>query len=149
MDFEIKRRYALIIRLGKSLGFVAAILCATKLTLEYGKLTGPSTAAFIFLIIVLLAAFFGDLVVAIITSLTAALCFDYFYLPPVGTFSITAFSDWISLFAFLLASVMISSLTASAAENKIKATVLTRTQVQLKTLASGFCLYRKTSSRFR
>ena len=57
---------------------------------------------------------------------------DYFYLPPVGRFNITAFPDWISLATFLLASVIISRLTASAAENKIKENLLNKTLVQLK-----------------
>jgi two-component system, OmpR family, sensor histidine kinase KdpD len=131
MNFAIKHRAAFI-QCGKIFAFGAAILCMTKLTLSFGALTSSSTAAFIFLIIVLLSAFFGDLLVAIITSLVATLCFDYFYLPPVGTINITVFSDWISLFAFLLASVIISHLTASAAENKVKANVLTKTLVQLK-----------------
>ena len=132
MNFTIRHRAALI-RFGKILAFSTAILGTTKLTLEFGALTSSSTAAFIFLIIVLLSAFFGDLLVAIITSLVATFCFDYFYLQPVGTINITAFSDWISLFAFLLASVIISRLTASAAENKVKANVLNKTMGQLKT----------------
>jgi len=87
--------------------------------------------AFCFLIIVLLSAYFGDILIAIATSLVATLCFDYFYLMPIGTLNITAFSDWISLAAFLLASVVISRLTASAAENAAKATMLDETMTRL------------------
>jgi len=123
---------AALMRGGKILAFSAAILGATKLTLEFATLTSASTAAFSFLIIVLLSAYFGDLAVAITTSVVAALCFDYFYLPPVGTLNITAFPDWISLAAFLLASVIISRLTASAAEHKAKATALDKALAQLK-----------------
>ncbi len=123
---------ALFIRLAKILVFAAAILGATKLTLEFATLTGASTAAFGFLIIVLLSAFFGDFAVAVTTSVVATLCFDYFYLPPVGTFNIAAFSDWISLAAFLLASVIISRLTASAAENRARALMLSKSLVQLR-----------------
>lgn len=122
---------ATLMRTGKSLGFAAAILGVTKLSLEFAALTSASTAAFSFLIIVLLSAFFGDLLVAITTSVIATLCFDYFYLPPVGTFTISAFSDWIALAAFLLTSVIISRLTAAAAENRAKAHVLGKSQAQL------------------
>jgi len=131
MTVSIQHR-ALLLRLGKMIAFTAAILGTTKLTMEFGALTSSSTAAFSFLIIVLLSAFFGDLLVAITTSLVATLCFDYFYLPPSGTLNISAFSDWISLAAFLLASVIISRLTASAAENAKKAELLTQTLKQLK-----------------
>jgi len=127
----IANNRAVLIRSGKILLFCAAILSATKLTLELGSLTSPPTAAFSFLIIVLLSAYFGDLFVAIVTSLVATLCFDYFYLPPVGTFNIYAFPDWILLVAFLLATVIISRLTASAAESKANATELNETVLQL------------------
>ena len=120
------------IRLGKALAFAAAILGTTKLTLEFASLTTTSTTAFSFLIIVLLSAYFGDLAVAITTSFVAALCFDYFYLPPAGTLNITAFADWISLGAFLLASVIISRLTASAAEHRANSNLLAKTLMQLK-----------------
>ena len=131
MNITIRQRY-LLIKFGKILFFAAAILCTTKLTLGLGTLTNSSTTAFSFLIIVLLSAFFGDLFVAIATSIVATLCFDYFYLPPFGTFNITAFSDWISLAAFLLASMIISHLTSSAAENSAKAKALDKTLAQLK-----------------
>jgi two-component system sensor histidine kinase KdpD len=62
----------------------------------------------------------------------ATLCFDYFYLPPFGTFNIAAFSDWISLAAFLVTTLIISRLTALAAENKAKANNLDSSLIQLK-----------------
>jgi two-component system sensor histidine kinase KdpD len=117
-------------RAGQILVFSAAIYVTTILTLKFD--TNSSAAAFIFLIIVLFSAYFGTILVGIITSIVAALCFDYFYLPPFGTFAITAFSDWISLAAFLIASVIISRLTASAAENKSDATLLCNSLLLLK-----------------
>jgi two-component system, OmpR family, sensor histidine kinase KdpD len=131
MTLAVSHR-ALLIRLGKIIAFAAAVLVTTKLTLQFGTLTSTPTAAFCFLIIVLLSAFFGDLTVAITTSLVATLCFDYFYLPPAGTLNIAAFADWVSLAAFLLASVIISRLTASAAVNGVRADALERTVVQLR-----------------
>lgn len=131
MNFTTKQRDNLVL-FGKMLGFAAAILVTTKLTLVFGGLANASTTAFSFLIIVLLSAFFGDFLVATTTSILATLCFDYYFLPPFGTFYIAAFSDWISLAAFLLASLIISRLTASAAENKGKATVLNETLVHMK-----------------
>ncbi len=121
----------LLLRLGKVLLFCAAILCTTKLTLELSFLSSPSTAAFSFLIIVLFSAYFGDIFVAIVTSLVATLCFDYFYIPPVGSLHIYEYSDWISLSAFLIATMIVSRLTASAAESKKNATELNATVLQL------------------
>ena len=85
MNFIIRNKVTFI-KIGKILVFSALILSTTKLTLVFAATSTPSTAAFSFLIIVLLAAFLGDLSVAIITSIVATLCFDYFFLPPFGTF---------------------------------------------------------------
>lgn len=131
MNSTTGHRFTLI-KLGKILAFAGAILATTALTQEFGTLNSAPTAAFSFLILVVLSAFFADLLVAITTSIVATLCFDYFYLPPFGTFNITALSDWISLAAFLLASVIISRLTASAAEHAAKAKLMNETLLQLK-----------------
>jgi K+-sensing histidine kinase KdpD len=131
----INKQRPILVRIVKIFIFTAAVLITTKLTLEFGMLAKVPTAAFSFLIIVLLSAFFGDLIVAITTSIIATLCFDYFYLTPVGTLNISSFSDWISLTAFLLTSVIISHLTASAAENKSNATMLNKTILQIKEFA--------------
>ena len=112
--------------------FAVAILATTKLTLDFGQIANATTAAFSFLLLVLLSAFFGDLPVAITTSVVATLCFNFFYLPPVGTFNIAAFSDWISMVAFLLTAVVISSLTSSAARNRARVNELDEALGQLK-----------------
>lgn len=119
-------------RVGQILAFSAAIFCTTALALRSGAISSVSTVAFLFLIIVVLSAFFGNIVVAIFTSVVATLCFDFFFLPPFGTLNISAFPDWISLIAFLLTSVIISRLTASAAENKAQSTLLDASMIQLK-----------------
>lgn len=126
--------YTKLLRIGKLIGFVTAILIANRLTLEFGTVTSAQTAAFVFLIIVLLSAFFGDFLIAVATSVVAALCFDYYYLPPFGTLHIAAFSDWIALAAFLLTSIIISHLTASAAQNATSTQVLSKAMLQIKEL---------------
>jgi K+-sensing histidine kinase KdpD len=133
-------------RIGLILVFAAAILGTTRLTLEFGAIANAPTAAFSFLILVLLSAFFGDLPVAVAASVIATLCFNYFYLPPIGTFHIEAFSDWISLAAFLLTALTISGLTSSAASHAARAHALDRTLSQMKmTWTFGTC----TSTRER
>jgi K+-sensing histidine kinase KdpD len=117
----LRKHPVLLKRIGLIALSSAAILGATRILLGLQAISSPPTAAFSFLIIVLLSAFFGDIVVAIITSAVATLCFDFSFLPPYGTFNIAAFSDWIALAAFLLTSIIISHLTASAADNAAKA----------------------------
>jgi two-component system sensor histidine kinase KdpD len=42
------------------------------------------------------------------------LCFNFFFLPPFGTFTIAATDNWIALFAFLITAVTAGQLSASA-----------------------------------
>jgi K+-sensing histidine kinase KdpD len=108
-------RRLILMRAGKVLGFSATVLAGTAVLSGLGASAYSSTAAFLFLIVVMLSAFFGDFAVAAIVSIVAALCFDYFFLQPFGTLDITAFSDWIALGAFLTAAIIVSYLTAQAA----------------------------------
>ncbi len=132
----LSKYQAIFKRVGQIIAFSAAILCTVTLTLKFGTISSTSTVAFVFLIIVLLSAFFGNIFVAVITSIVATLCFDFFYLPPFGTLNIAAFPDWISLAAFLLTSVIISRLTASASENKANAIMLDNSLMRLKEFGS-------------
>lgn len=131
MTIPIRLR-APLMRGGKTLLFAAAVMAVTRISLDYSTIASASTAAFGLLIVVLLSAFLGDLLVGVVVSIVATLSFDYFFLPPVGTFTIAAFPDWVSLAAFLLASLIISRLTASAAETASQAGALSATLAQLK-----------------
>ena len=42
------------------------------------------------------------------------LCFNYFFLPPIGTFTIADPQNWVALFAFLATSLTASQLSARA-----------------------------------
>jgi K+-sensing histidine kinase KdpD len=105
------------------------------LSLQFPSTFSAPTSAFCFLIIVLLTAFFGDLMTGVVISILAAISFNYFYLPPVGQFTIASFPDIVSFIAFLLTSLFISRLTASAAENSLKAKNYDAALVQLKELS--------------
>lgn len=122
----ILRRFGLMVLLAM------VILLITWIALQMGPVVNPATIAFIFLIFIALSAVFTDLPVAIVTSIVATMCFNYFFLQPVGTFFIADFDDWIALFVFLCAAILISRLTASAHENAGKARNLDRTLQQLK-----------------
>ncbi len=76
----------------------------------------PTTAGFALLIVVLLTATLGPLWIAITTAVASTLSFNYFFFPPVGTFAIAEPHNWVSLFAFLVAAVVGSNLSAAAQE---------------------------------
>ena len=47
-------------------------------------------------------------------SISATVCFNYFFLPPVGTFHIAERANWVALICFLIASVVASQLVVRA-----------------------------------
>ncbi len=116
--------------------FLVGIVVVNAIALGLGEIINPTTVAFTFLIIVVASAVFAGLPVAVVVSIVATLFFNYFFLPPVGTFRIYDSHNWIAIFAFLFTAVVISRLTASANENRHKAHNLEFTIVRLKEFAS-------------
>lgn len=76
----------------------------------------PTTAGFALLILVQLAATLGPLWIAITVAVASTLSFNYFFFPPLGTFSIAEPHNWVALFAFLVTALIGSKLSASAQE---------------------------------
>jgi two-component system, OmpR family, sensor histidine kinase KdpD len=74
----------------------------------------PTTAGFAFLIVVLLTALRAGIVAATIASVLATLCLNFFFLPPLYTFSIQNPSNWVALAAFLVTSVTVSRLVTAS-----------------------------------
>lgn len=92
------------------LGGVAGATAALRLA----EVTNATTIALIYLLIVLFAASLGDVITAVVTSIVATLCFNYFFLPPVGTFTIADSQNWVALSAFLVVSIVASRLSTAA-----------------------------------
>jgi len=73
-----------------------------------------TTVALGFLLVVLGVATVWGLLEAVVASVAATLCFNYFFLPPVGTWIIADPENWIALSAFLVVSVVASQLSERA-----------------------------------
>ena len=76
----------------------------------------PMTVALALLLVVLGAATLSRLGVAILVSIVAMLVLNFFFLPPVGTFTIADLENWVALFAFLIVAVIASKLSDVAQE---------------------------------
>ncbi len=72
----------------------------------------PTTVALTFLVAVLGVSAVWGLRYAVFVSIVATLAFNYFFLPPVGTFTIADTQNWVALIAFLLTAVIASELSA-------------------------------------
>ncbi len=73
-----------------------------------------ATVAMGFLIVVLLVAATAPLWVAVATSFGSVIAFNYFFLPPIGTFTIADPQNWVALIALLTVSLVASNLSAVA-----------------------------------
>jgi len=72
----------------------------------------PTTVALTFLLAVLVIGATWGLSYAVFTAVLATLSFNFFFLPPVLTFTIADPQNWVALFAFLLTAVIASHLGA-------------------------------------
>src|SRR4051812_27639525 len=91
---------------------VAAIAAVTGLYSVWWPAGNPATVSTTFLLVVLLVAATSRLWAAIVTSAVAVLCFNFFFLPPVHTFTIADPQNWVALLSFLVVSVIGSNLSA-------------------------------------
>jgi two-component system sensor histidine kinase KdpD len=74
----------------------------------------PTTIALAFLVGVLGISTFWGLRQAVFMAVIATLAFNYFFLPPLGTFAIEQPQNWVALFAFLITAVTASELSERA-----------------------------------
>jgi two-component system, OmpR family, sensor histidine kinase KdpD len=88
----------------------------------------PTTVALALLLVVLGTATIARLRIAIVVSVVAMLTLNFFFLPPVGTFTIADPQNWIALFAFLVVAVIASNLSA-AAQDRAREAIARRNEV--------------------
>jgi len=99
---------------GRGIGLVVAAILLASITFGYSRLlhVNQTTVALSFLLAILAVSAVWGMVVSIFMSVTAMLLFNYFFLPPIGTFTIADPQNWVALFAFLFTSILGSQLAA-------------------------------------
>ena len=97
-------------------GYLTAALCVAGITLiGYRWLhLNQTTMALAFLLGVLGISASQGLQQAIFMSLISTLAFNYYFLPPIGTFTIADPQNWIALFSFVITAVTASELSERA-----------------------------------
>lgn len=76
----------------------------------------PTTVALSLLLLVLVVAAYWGLRYAIILSIAAAACYNFFFLPPFDTFTIADTQNWLALLSFIATSIVASRLSQRARE---------------------------------
>ncbi len=126
----------MVARLTVSLTVVAVttVVCHRFLTLN------ATTVGFAYLIGVLAIATAWGFLPAAAASVSAMLCFNFFFLPPVGQFIIADPQNWIALFTFLATALVASHLSDRAQRQALDALNRQRETEQLYALSRSILL---------
>jgi two-component system, OmpR family, sensor histidine kinase KdpD len=107
----------------RGLRLLISVAGVAVVTLVGYRLTdvNATTVGFAYLLLILVIASTWGFVEALTASLLATLVFNFFFFPPVGTFTIADPQNWVSLFSFLATSVIASRLSAKAKRRALDA----------------------------
>jgi two-component system, OmpR family, sensor histidine kinase KdpD len=98
---------------------------------------GSTTVALALVLAILTVSTVWGMVISVSMSIVAMLAFDYYFLPPVGKFTIYSAENWISMFAFLVVSILASHLSARARQQAEYASAQRHDIEKLYTLSQG------------
>jgi two-component system sensor histidine kinase KdpD len=93
---------------------VAGVAFVTTVLAPFQSSINSTTVALALLLAVLFAAALWGSGPALLASVWGVLCFNYFFLPPVHTFTIADPENWVALAAFLITAVTAGALSARA-----------------------------------
>ena len=94
--------------------FMAALAIVLGITLFYRKVlpqVNQTTVGFSFLLLILAVSALWGMAVSVVMSVAAMLAYNFFFLPPIGTFAITDPQNWVALLAFLVTAIVGSQLS--------------------------------------
>ena len=106
------------LRVAAGLAAVAAVTAACR----WLGVVNAATVSTTFLLVVLVVAATSRLWVAVTVSVVAVLCFNFFFIPPLGTFVVAEPQNWLALISFLAVSLVASNLSAVARARTAEAT---------------------------
>ncbi len=86
------------------------------------------------------------IVEATTASVVAVLCFNFFFLPPVGTFTIADPQNWVAFVAFLATAIVASQLSGRARQREIDAVGRQRDLERLYALSRALLLSERGAS---
>jgi two-component system sensor histidine kinase KdpD len=117
--------------LGLRVAAVAAIVAAITWICYRVIPVNVTTAGFAYLVAILFIAAHWGLIESIAASVAAVLAYNFFFLPPVGQFTIADPQNWVALFAFLATAITASHFSRQA---KLRAFEATDRQKEMETL---------------
>jgi two-component system, OmpR family, sensor histidine kinase KdpD len=125
--------------LNRILQFAGAIVIIAAITAIYRKVghVNETTVALTFVLAILAVSTVWGMAVSLIMSAFAALAFNYYFLPPVGRFTIADTRNWVALGTFLVVSVISSHLATRARQKAADASARQREIERLYSFSRG------------
>lgn len=99
-----------------------------------------TTIGFAYLLLVLIIASVWGFLYAAFASVAATLTFNFFFLPPLGRFTIADPQNWIALFSFVVTSLIASRLSAQAERRALDAVARQQDLERLYTFSRAILL---------
>ena len=106
-----------LLRIAAAAGIAGAI---TDIYFQY-IVVNPTTVALTYVLAVLIIAGSWGILEATAAALTAVLCFNFFFLPPVGTWTIADPQNWVALAVFMVTAIIVSQLSGRARQRNLEA----------------------------
>jgi len=99
---------------------IAAVIILTYIAFRTIPVNA-TTVGFSYLLLVLVIASAWGFIEAAAASLAATAAYNYFFLPPVKTFTIADPQNWVALFSFIATALIASRLSAVAKQRTVEA----------------------------
>jgi two-component system sensor histidine kinase KdpD len=90
------------------------VVAITAILIPLRAHVNSTTVGFTFLLAVLFVAIIWGSKAALVASVLAMLCFNFFFLPPFHTFTIADPQNWVALTAFFITALAVGQLSARA-----------------------------------
>jgi len=99
---------------GRAVGFTVSLAIVGGITVffRHARDVNQTTIALTFLLAILAVSAVWGMAVSVFMSVVAVFAINYFFLPPIGSFTIADPQNWVALLAFLVTSIMGSQLSA-------------------------------------
>jgi two-component system sensor histidine kinase KdpD len=118
-------------RLLPYIGSTTAVALALGIGSLVERLIGLQSISLVFLMAVLASAIVWGLWPSLLTGLLSVLAYNYFFIPPLYTFTIADPENVLSLFFFALVAVVVSNLTAATRRQIVSARARAKTTAEL------------------
>ncbi len=125
---------------------LAAVLTTVGLAMTGARAT---TAGMVFLVVVVVTATQAGLAISLYSALLCALSFDYFFLPPIHTFTLAGPQEWVSIVTFAVSSLVAGRVAERARIQKEQAEQRREDVERLYLLSQEMMLHEDSASLTR